>query len=215
MEAARHGGTSPREEWVDRVRRDHLTARARRRCRSAPSGCCCATHRPDDAEQVYAYYGREDVARYLLGEASERAEWDDRYREWAEAKGRVWGFVIEYGGRVVGDMVLMFRGPSQAELGWVIHPDVGGRGIATEAARALLEVGFGHFGFHRIWAALDGRNGPSARLCERLGMRLETHKLQDYWSKGEWTDTLEYGVLASEWEAVRASSAERGGPADN
>ena len=25
------------------------------------------------------------------------------------------------------------------------------------------------------------------------------HRLADYWSKGEWTDTLEYAVLATEW----------------
>ena len=103
-------------------------------------------------------------------------------------------------GRVIGDMVLMFRGHSQAELGWVIHPDFGGRGLATEAARALLDIGFGHYGFHRVWADLDARNTASARLCVRLGMRFEAHRLQDVWSKGEWTDSLQYAVLATEWE---------------
>ncbi len=204
VEAARHGGTSPREEWVDRIRRDHLTP--------TPPPMPVRTerlllrdHRPEDAEEIWAYYGREDVATYLLSEPAPRPEWDDRFREWAEAQGRVWGFVIEHDGRVVGDMVLMFRGPSQAELGWVIHPEVGGRGFATEAARALIDIGFGHFGFHRIWADLDARNTRSARLCERLGMRLETHRLQDYWSKGEWTDSLSYAVLASEWAAADPS----------
>ena len=38
------------------------------------------------------------------------------------------------------------------------------------------------------------------RLCERLGMRRESHRHVDFWSKGEWTDTYEYALLASEWE---------------
>ena len=48
-------------------------------------------------------------------------------------------------------------------------------------------------------AQLDARNTASARLCERLGMTLEAHLRQDWWSKGEWTDTLVYGLLADEW----------------
>jgi RimJ/RimL family protein N-acetyltransferase len=34
-------------------------------------------------------------------------------------------------------------------------------------------------------------------------MRLEAHRLADFWCKGEWTDTLQYALLASEWEAIR------------
>jgi RimJ/RimL family protein N-acetyltransferase len=202
VDRARHGGTTPREEWVDRLRRDHLTV--------APPELPIRTERlvlrrhdlPGDMEDLHAYYGREDVATYLLQDPFPRAELDDRMREWDAADDRVFGVVIELDGRVVGDVVLMFRGPSIAEIGWVVHPDVGGRGIATEASRALLDVGFRHYGLHRIYADLDARNTASARLCERLGMRLETHRLQDIWSKGEWTDTLQYGLLASEWAAV-------------
>ena len=196
---SRLGGSTPREEWVDGLRRDHLT-------RTPPpmpirtERLVLRDHSPADSEQIHAYYGREDVATYLLQDAWPRAEWEDRYREWDAAEGSVWGFVIEYDGRVVGDMVLMFRGASQAELGWVIHPDVGGRGFATEAARALVDLGFRHYGFHRIYADLDARNTASARLCERLGMRREAHRLQDIWSKGEWTDSLQYAVLATEWD---------------
>lgn len=197
-ERDRRGGATTRDRWVTGPRRDHLIL--------APPEMPIRTerlvlrrHRPGDVTDIHAYYGREDVATYLLHEPWTRAEFEDRFREWDVPHDRLFGFVLELDGRVVGDMVLMFRGPSQAELGWVIHPDVGGRGLATEAARALLDVGFAHYGFHRIYADLDARNGPSARLCERLGMRREAHRLQDYWSKGEWTDSLQYAVLASEW----------------
>jgi len=84
---------------------------------------------------------------------------------------------------------------SRGEIGWVFHPDHTGQGFATEAVRAVLDLAFGFYRMHRVVAQLDSRNEPSARLCERVGMRREGHLRQDWWSKGEWTDTLVYGVL--------------------
>ena len=91
-------------------------------------------------------------------------------------------------------------GDAQGEIGWVFHPDVGGQGLATEAAAALLDAAFHEVYLHRVMAQLDPRNLRSARLCERLGMRLEGVFREELWSKGEWTDTAVYAILASEWE---------------
>jgi len=51
---------------------------------------------------------------------------------------------------------------------------------------------------HRVVAQMDARNTASARLAARVGMRQEAHFRRDFWSKGEWTDTLVFGLLASE-----------------
>jgi RimJ/RimL family protein N-acetyltransferase len=45
---------------------------------------------------------------------------------------------------------------------------------------------------------MDARNTASAKLARRIGMRQEAHLRQDWWSKGEWTDTLIFGMLASD-----------------
>jgi aminoglycoside 6'-N-acetyltransferase len=81
----------------------------------------------------------------------------------------------------------------------VLHPAHTGQGFATEAVRAVLGLAFDYYGMHRVVAQLDARNVRSARLCERLGMVQEGHLRRDWWSKGEWTDTLVYGMLAEEW----------------
>lgn len=103
-------------------------------------------------------------------------------------------------GRMIGDLTLIASSVEQAtvEIGWVLHPEAQGRGYATDAARALLALAFDSLGAHRVIAQLDARNTASARLCERLGMRLEAHHVEDEFCKDEWTSTLVYALLARE-----------------
>ncbi|WP_435772012.1 GNAT family N-acetyltransferase [Nocardioides sp. SYSU DS0651] len=118
---------------------------------------------------------------------------------------------VEEDGVVVGDLMLRFTArhgagdpPSIAELGWVFSPEHGGRGLATEAARALVDLAFGHYPLHRLMARLDPRNVASARLCERLGMRHEALTREDFADRdGTWSDTAVYGLLRREWTPAR------------
>lgn len=102
---------------------------------------------------------------------------------------------------VIGTVELVWRSQADrtAELGYVFHPGHGGRGLATEAATALVDWGFTEFGLHRIYARCHGRNVPSARLMARLGMRQEARHVGSYLFRGEWADQLVFAVLAHEW----------------
>lgn len=53
------------------------------------------------------------------------------------------------------------------EIGWFLGSRHGGRGLATEAARALLEHGLRRL--HSVWALVHVDNAASLRLAERLG----------------------------------------------
>lgn len=46
---------------------------------------------------------------------------------------------------------------------------------------------------------IDSRNQASKKLCERLGMRIEGNFIEDYWNKGEWTNSLIFGMLYSDF----------------
>jgi aminoglycoside 6'-N-acetyltransferase len=89
--------------------------------------------------------------------------------------------------------------PETAEIGWAIHPDHRGHGYTEEAARAVLGVAFDHYGLHRVVAHVDAENGPSNRICERLGMRREARHRQSQWARGEWRDMIVHALLAEEW----------------
>ena len=204
----RFAGPLSREVWIDEPRRRFLTpvdpplpVRTDRLVLRYPE--------PRDAEALFGYYSDPDVARYLLTPPLDRrqAEAEIRRRLPAPA-GKERGvnliLVVELDGQLAGDVLLMPKEPSysEAEVGWTLDPRFVGRGIATEAARAMIDLAFDHYGVHRVTAQLDARNARSAAVCERLGMRRESHKLRDFWSKGEWTDSFEYAVLAEEWRNV-------------
>lgn len=165
--------------------------------------------RDTDAGALLRYYGRPDTTRYLLDGpwdgAKARTEAGRRSgRLHITAAGFAVCLVAEQAGAVVGDLTLwaVDESLSLGEMSWVFDPASGGRGLATEAARAVLGLAFGHYGMHRVRVRMDARNTGSARLCERLGFRREGVLRQDWLIKGEWTDTLVYGMLAAEHRAT-------------
>ena len=65
--------------------------------------------------------------------------------------------------------------PSQggAEIGWRLACQHWGRGLATEAADAVLRHGFETLGLQRVTATVQSGNRSSLRVIEKLGMRHE------------------------------------------
>jgi RimJ/RimL family protein N-acetyltransferase len=166
---------------------------------------------PDDAEAMVVYKSQPEVCRYVPFEPMDlpamEAYIEKRLRtELTEVDTGVTMCVEELAtGQLVGDVVIMWRSEQHrcGEIGYVFDPAFGGRGYATEATRELLRIGFEEFGWHRMIAHLDVLNTASAKVCERLGMRLEGQFREDEWFKGEWSSTLTYAMLEDEWRAAR------------
>jgi RimJ/RimL family protein N-acetyltransferase len=104
-------------------------------------------------------------------------------------------------GQMLGDIGLHWASVEHrtGEVGFVLDPVHQGNGYATEAARRVLDWGFGTFGLHRIIGRTEARNVASARVLEKLGMRLEAHLVESEWVKGEWQSELVYAILDREW----------------
>ncbi|TQL57804.1 GNAT family N-acetyltransferase [Propioniferax innocua] len=172
-------------------------------------------HEHRDVGPLQRIYGRHDVARYLLEDPWSMADAEQQVarrmlRTGLDDGRTALALVIEHHDEVIGDVALWLTDPdrSVAEIGWVMDPDQGGRGLATEAVRTVLDMAFHDFELHRVVAQMDARNKASARLAERVGMTKEAHMRQDWWNKGEWTDTLVFGVLASDTDRRIAYSVD-------
>ena len=169
---------------------------------------------PADAPALFAYRSQAGVCRYLPFEPQTLEQIAERIaaaRAGESADMPMWWKVIETPDAVIGDVVLFLRSREHrsAEIGYVLNPRFGGRGYATEACRALLDVAFGTLGLHRVTARLDARNDDSARMCRRLGMRQEAHLVENEWTDrfgGEWSDELVFALLDREWLASTRTS---------
>lgn len=87
----------------------------------------------------------------------------------------------------------------EADIGYELSPDQWGHGYATEAARAIVQFGFAELKVHRIGAWCIADNIASARVLEKIGLKLEGRLRDKEHFKGRWWDTLMYGILENEW----------------
>jgi len=165
----------------------------------------------EDAPALAAYQSLADVCRYIPYEPRgadvlrERIADPALNRSSLDAEGQnIWLAVVRQADDVlVGDVVFMYHSEKHrcGEIGYVLDPRYAGNGYATEAAAALLRLGFGELGLHRIVGRIDARNEASAAVLHRLGMRQEAVLVENEFFKGEWTDEIDFAILDREWRA--------------
>lgn len=135
-----------------------------------------------DADALFDLMSRPEVARWSgTGHVmTHRQEAVDRIARMPERAGphpaaKVFAVCPSGSDRPVGMAVLVPIPSSEGaegddlEIGWHLHPDVWGRGYATEAALALVERAR-DAGVPRVVAVTLPDNGPSQAVCRRLGM---------------------------------------------
>lgn len=111
--------------------------------------------------------------------------------------------ILKATGELVGRIGLSHTKPELQEgtIWYLIRRDCWGKGYMTEAAHRMLKLGFGELRMRRIIADTDPANLGSIRVLEKCGFRLESHKKENLFLKGRWCDTLEFALLASEYQA--------------
>ena len=162
----------------------------------------------EDFDAIHAMRSDAEVARYLYGETLSQSEARSLLAQkiaapaWAcEGDWLSVAAVERASGSTVGDVSLRWISERDrtAEIGFVFDPRHQGKGLATEAARALVDWAFTSAGFHRVIGRTEARNSASTRVLEKLGMRLEAHLVENEWVKGEWQSELVYAILEREW----------------
>ncbi len=135
-------------------------------------------YRPADTGALHRLWTNPAVRRYLL---------DDELVSLAWAEEEVARSAESFADHGYGSFVFVPRGedeekiigfggfrhffePPELQLLYGLHPDYWGRGLATEAARALVRFGFETCGFDRIVAAADVPNTASFGVMERCGL---------------------------------------------
>ena len=101
-------------------------------------------------------------------------------------------------GPLVGMIELSHLSPADrcAELGYWIAPGHRGQGYATEAARAMCDVGFRTLRLHRIEARAFARNRASIHVLEKAGLRQEGYFRERVRFGRRWLDMVWLARLA-------------------
>lgn len=163
----------------------------------------------DDWPAVLAYQRHPDYLRYYAWtsrtEEAVRAFVRQFVDEQAHQPRRRFQLAITLSGdgELIGNAGIRRKPENEweADIGYELAPAHWGLGYATEAARALVDHGFREMSLHRISSWCIAENAASARVLERLGLRLEGRLRENEYFKDQWWDTLLYGLLRDEWEA--------------
>lgn len=133
----------------------------------------------DDLDDLHRLFTLPDVRRYL---------WDDVVIERARTREVLEASLESFAKRGFGQCALLpreeptlvgfcglrpFGEASEIEVLYALHPDRWGRGLATEAAAAMLRWAFEEHGLPRVFGGVDPPNVASLRVLEKLGMRFD------------------------------------------
>jgi ribosomal-protein-alanine N-acetyltransferase len=136
---------------------------------------------PDDLDALFALYRDPEIREYFpegtLTYAETQAElaWflhgHPRHPElglWATIHKPTQAFI----GRC-GLLPWTIEGREEVEVAYLLDRAYWGQGLATEAARALIDYGFATLGLARLICLIDPRNQASIKVAQRSGMLLE------------------------------------------
>ena len=108
---------------------------------------------------------------------------------------------LKDGGNLVGGITVsgVRRGVTQsASIGYWMGERFAGRGLMTDAVRAILPWLFETMRLHRVEAACLPTNAPSKALLRRVGFTEEGYAREYLKIDGAWADHLLFGMLASD-----------------
>lgn len=132
----------------------------------------------DDSEGVFEYASDPEVTRFMDWPTHQVIDTSRDWipftlDQWDSGEEYTWGITLKVSGAnvigAIGCSELNFK----VSFGYVLNKQHWGKGIATEAAKALVDTLVAVEGVRRIWATCDSENAASARVLEKSGCVLE------------------------------------------
>ncbi len=106
----------------------------------------------------------------------EIGEWIGRQMDRYASGTGLLAMVLKATGELIGDCGPTWQeveGVAEVEIGYHVHRAHQGHGYATEAAKAARDYAFTALGRESVISLIRPENGPSRRVAEKNGMRLE------------------------------------------
>ena len=165
---------------------------------------------PSDCSDVYDYSYRPETSRYLLWSPHANLRYTKKYLSYVQTAYKNENFydfalVDKESGKMIGTcgFTSFDLQNNAAEIGYVLHPEFWGKGLAREAVMRLMKFGFAELRLHRLSAKIMAGNSASKRVAEKCGMRHEATYMEGMLIKGRYETIDEYAILAKEFYGKR------------
>jgi ribosomal-protein-alanine N-acetyltransferase len=159
----------------------------------------------DDIPFLLDHFGRDEINKYVSDENVTSFEEAKRlYQKYIAPRPTLFrlGLVMKTTGNLIGTVGFygIDRVNKRAIAGADLKKEYWGKGLMSEALRALIRFGFMEMGLNRIEASTDPQNLRSLRLIERCGFSREGVLRQKSYYKGGFHDDVIYSLLKEEWK---------------
>ena len=135
----------------------------------------------EDLDELFALYQDPEIRRYFpdgvlnYKDTKEELEWHMNGHPRHPELG-LWATIHKETGQFIGRCGLLpweIDGKLEIEIAYLLDKHFWHQGLATEAAKGIMEYGFQELHLSRLICLIDPENIPSQRVAERIGMTLE------------------------------------------
>ena len=169
----------------------------------------CLLRRPamSDAQAMFEALGPGRVPEHspfslIESIADVEAQLERHAGRWLSDHGVTFAITDGRDGRFLGE-TSVFRQTDRWMLGYWIAVDAWGRGLATEAARALVDLVFDVLEAEHVWAGTVVENPASARVLQKLGFVQREEPIEPYAFADRRFEAVGWDLTRAAWRSGR------------
>jgi len=159
-----------------------------------------------DAKDLFEYGSDPAVLEYMVWPGFKSIE-EARagiYNNYLSKPG-IYAIELKENAKCIGDIDLRITPEHEkVSVGYALNREYWGRGLMSEALKAVLELCFDKLEVNRVEAGHFAGNEASGRVMEKCGMVKEGIARQEFKVRGVFIDDVKYAVTRGEWVERKA-----------
>lgn len=158
--------------------------------------------RPDDADALFRLRSDPRVMQYfgraLMQSTEEALQFIEQTRTMFDNnEGVQWAISPSGEAQMIGTITIwkIDKTNHRGEIGYMLDPQFQGKGLMTEALKAIVHYAFETLHLHSLEANVNPDNMDSIKLLERNGFVREAYFRENFYFDGKFEDSAIYSLL--------------------
>ena len=159
-----------------------------------------------DLNDIHEYASNSKTSQFLLWEKHTSVEYTKKFVDIVLTKYKFgeyhdWAIVLKENQKMIGTcgFTRIDGENSIAEIGYVLNPTYWGYGLATEAAKKIVDFAFNVLGVNRVEARFLFGNEASLNVMRKIGMKFEGYLREYQLVKGSYRTVGISSILKREY----------------